>query len=90
MAYLGSRHFSKYSVYIMETVPLSVFNISAETKRKLQDIEITSLYKVQSTTFEAIKQGLDVITLASKYLHRMFFIFIKKPDLEKLWHFPYR
>ena len=49
----------------MEAVDLTSFNISANTLSKLEAIGIKSLYKVQSETFEHIKNGDDVITLAS-------------------------
>ncbi|KAL5963543.1 Nucleolar RNA helicase 2 [Taenia solium] len=48
----------------METWDLSVFNISDETLSKLKAVGITSLYKVQAETYEHIKNGDDVVTLA--------------------------
>ncbi|KAH9281186.1 Nucleolar RNA helicase 2 [Echinococcus granulosus] len=48
----------------METSDLSEFNISDGTLAKLKSAGITSLYKVQAETYEHIKNGDDVVTLA--------------------------
>lgn len=54
------------SVYGMEQSDLSNFDISTEMVAKLKAIGIESLYNVQAQTYEHIKNGDDIITLASK------------------------
>lgn len=51
---------------MMECSDLSNFNISSDTVEKLKAAGINSLYKVQSETYVHIRNGQDVITLASK------------------------
>ncbi|KAM3186157.1 hypothetical protein ACTXT7_004893 [Hymenolepis weldensis] len=48
----------------MECADLSDFDISGETVKKLKATGIIKLYKVQAETYEHIKKGQDVITLA--------------------------
>ena len=62
----------------MEAVDLSNFNISAGTLAKLEAAGINSLYKVQVETFEHIKNGDDVITLASKWHYCFVYVFFKE------------
>lgn len=52
----------------METWDLSIFDISDDTLSKLRAAGITSLYKVQAETYAHIKNGDDVVTLASMFL----------------------
>ncbi|VDM17600.1 unnamed protein product [Hydatigera taeniaeformis] len=60
----GSVISSNFGVIEMEASDLSEFNISDETLTKLRAAGITSLYKVQAETYEHIKNGDDVVTLA--------------------------
>ncbi|VDN97212.1 unnamed protein product [Rodentolepis nana] len=48
----------------MECSDIHEFDISEETVKKLEATGITKLYKVQAETYEHIKNGQDVITLA--------------------------
>ncbi|KAL5105522.1 hypothetical protein TcWFU_006904 [Taenia crassiceps] len=48
----------------MQTWDLSAFNISDDTLLKLNAAGITSLYRVQAETYEHVKNGDDVVTLA--------------------------
>lgn len=59
-------YFSSRGVFRMECADLSNFDISEETIKKLKATGITKLYKVQAETYEHIKKGQDVITLASE------------------------
>ncbi|KAM7542748.1 hypothetical protein Aperf_G00000003250 [Anoplocephala perfoliata] len=73
----------------MERVDIANFDISEETVSKLKAAGISSLYKVQSETYDHIKNGQDVITLAKTGSGKTLAFSIPLVELLKKENIPY-